>query len=81
MKKQYPPIKPASIKPKALPPATGKVVREAEAALMIQIPITTMKSLKSKALDKDMTMRAFVLQALKKAGVDVSEETLRDRRK
>jgi len=40
-----------------------------------------MKSLKSKALDKDMTLRAFVLQALKKAGVEVSEETLRDRRK
>ena len=79
--KKLPSLKTAAAKPRALPPATVKVVREAEAALMIQIPITTMKSLKSKALDKDMTLRAFVLQALKKAGVDVSEETLRDRRK
>ena len=81
MKKQYPPIRRTSTTPKALPPATVKVVREAEAALMIQIPMATMKSLKSKALDKDMTLRSFVLQALKEAGVEVSEETLRDRRK
>jgi len=79
--KKLPSLKSVPAKPRALPPATVKVVREAEAALMIQIPMATMKNLKSKALDKDMTLRAFVLQALKKAGVEVSDETLRDRRK
>lgn len=79
--KKLPALKAVSKQRTPLPPATVKVVREAEAALMIQLPMRTMKDLKIKALESDMTIRAFVLQALKKSGVEVADETLKDRRK
>lgn len=79
--KKLPALKPVNKPQTPLPPATVNVVREAEAALMIQIPMSTMKNLKIKALESDMTIRAFVLQALKKSGVEVADETLKDRRK
>ena len=48
--------------------------------LQLYIPHDLYKSLKQAALDRDTTVRAVVLAALKKDGFDVKLEDLRDRR-
>ena len=48
--------------------------------LQLYIPQDLYKSLKQAALDRDTTIRAVVLTALKKDGFNVNSEDLRDRR-
>lgn len=48
--------------------------------LQLYIPHDLYKSLKQAALDRDTTVRAVVLTALKKDGFNVNSEDLKDRR-
>jgi len=48
--------------------------------LQLYIPHDVYKSLKQAALDRDTTVRAVVLAALKKDGFNVNSEDLKDRR-
>jgi len=48
--------------------------------LQLYIPHDLYKSLKQAALDRDTTVRAVVLAALKKDGFNVNSEDLKDRR-
>jgi len=48
--------------------------------LQLYIPHDLYKSLKQAALDRDTTIRAVVLTALKKDGFNVNSEDLKDRR-
>lgn len=49
--------------------------------LQLYIPQDLYKSLKQAALDRETTVRAVVLAALKKDGFNVKSEELKDRRK
>ena len=48
--------------------------------LMLMVPEDTAKALKVKAAEKDLTVRALVLKALKDAGYPVPKEEIADRR-
>jgi hypothetical protein len=52
-----------------------------EEPLQITVPKITKKSLKIKAAQSGDTMRLIVLRALAKAGIQVPDEEVRDRRK
>lgn len=72
----------------AAPARAGKGARQAPAAPseeLTQFSLSLRKSLRKEltqlAVDADMTMRAFVLMALKEKGLSVSNEDLVDRRK
>ena len=70
------------------PARKGKGTRPAPAAPseeVMQFSLSLRKSLRKElaqlAVDADMTMRAFVLKALKEKGLSVLDEDLVDRRK
>jgi hypothetical protein len=53
----------------------------AEETLQITIPRVTKKSLRMKSAESGDTMRVIVLKALAKAGIQVPEGEIQDRRK
>ena len=60
-------------------PAQVKITDRGK-GLQLYIAPDVYKSLKQAALDRDTTIRAVVLAALKNDGFDVKDEDLRDRR-
>ena len=60
-------------------PSTKK--HETEENLQITIPRVTKKSLRMKSAETGTTMRVIVLKALAKAGIQVPDEEVLDRRK
>jgi hypothetical protein len=62
-----------------LPPTQVKIGDRGK-GLQLYIPPDLYKSLKQAALDRDTTVRAVVLTALKKDGFNVNSEDLKDRR-
>ena len=78
------PLAPVPVTP---PPAPVKVVaapktkNEAVTQFSLSLRKSLRKQLASLAAESDMTMRAFVLNALKEKGLDVSEDDLADLRK
>ena len=64
---------------RALPPTQVKIADRGK-GLQLYIPQDLYKSLKQAALDRDTTIRAVVLAALKKDGFNVKSEDLKDRR-
>jgi hypothetical protein len=70
----------------ALPPATaGKPARNntkgTGTGLMIQVPTETLKALRTRAAENGTTVRALVLEALRKGGYPVPADELVDRRR
>jgi len=59
----------------------GRAPAEAEETLQITVPKITKKSLKISAAETGDPMRLIVLRALARAGIQVPEEELHDRRK
>ena len=53
---------------------------EAEERLTMTVPARVMREIKRRAFERDTTVRAVVLYALKADGMPVDEEALRDRR-
>ena len=64
---------------RALPPTAVKVADRGK-GLQLYIPPDLYKALKEAAFDRDTTIRAVVLESLKKDGFPVSADDLRDRR-
>lgn len=64
---------------RTLPPTQVKVADRGK-GLQLYIPPDLYKALKEAAFDQDTTIRAVVLESLKKNGFPVSAEDLRDRR-
>lgn len=64
---------------RALPPTQVKVADRGK-GLQLYIPPDLYKALKEAAFDRDTTIRAVVLESLKKDGFPVSADDLRDRR-
>ncbi len=64
---------------RTLPPTQVKIGDRGK-GLQLYIPQDLYKSLKQAALDRDTTVRAVVLAALKKDGFNVNSEDLKDRR-
>jgi hypothetical protein len=64
---------------RALPPTQVKVADRGK-GLQLYIPQDLYKALKEAAFDRDTTIRAVVLESLKKDGFPVSPDELRDRR-
>ncbi|WP_432284699.1 hypothetical protein SLT36_23695 [Aminobacter sp. BA135] len=54
---------------------------DGEESLQITVPSVTKKSLKIRAAESGDPMRVIVLRALAKAGIQVPDEELQDRRK
>jgi hypothetical protein len=54
---------------------------KAEETLQITVPVVTKKSLKIKAAETGESMRVIVLRALAKAGIEVPDNVLNDRKK
>ncbi len=52
-----------------------------EEAIQIIVPSKVKRQIQLMALQNNQTMRTFILNALKKQGVNVSEDDLADRRK
>jgi hypothetical protein len=53
---------------------------EAEERLTMTVPPRVMREIKRRAFERDSTVRAIVLHALKADGISVDEAALRDRR-
>jgi hypothetical protein len=64
---------------RALPPTQVKVADRGK-GLQLYIPQDLYKALKEAAFGRDTTIRAIVLESLKKDGFPVSPDELRDRR-
>ena len=64
---------------RALPPTQVKVADRGK-GLQLYIPTDLYKALKEAAFDRDTTIRAVVMSALKKDGFPIRAEDLRDRR-
>ena len=64
---------------RALPPTQVKIADRGK-GLQLYIPPDLYKALKEAAFDRDTTIRAVVLESLKKDGFPVSSDDLRDRR-
>lgn len=79
--KKLAPIKntPQKVDLRALPPTQVKVADRGK-GLQLYIPPDLYKALKEAAFDRDTTIRAVVLESLKKNGFPVSADDLRDRR-
>lgn len=54
---------------------------DAEVAIQIRVPRSLKRRLQKEALDRDETMRTFILKALRKEGLQVPQALLEDRRK
>jgi hypothetical protein len=80
MKKLAPIKSPApKVDLRALPPTQVKVADRGK-GLQLYIPPALYKALKEAAFDRDTTIRAVVLAALKNDGFNVKSEDLKDRR-
>jgi len=64
---------------RALPPTQVKIADRGK-GLQLYIPPDLYRALKEAAFKKDTTIRAVVLESLKKNGFPVSADDLRDRR-
>jgi len=64
---------------RALPPTQVKIADRGK-GLQLFIPPDLYRALKEAAFEKDTTIRAVVLESLKKNGFPVSADDLRDRR-
>lgn len=62
----------------ATQPKTGKVTQQ---QLVVQLPAVTIKALKVAALERDLTVRAVLLEAVQKAGYPVPSGQAVDLRK
>ena len=72
---------PAPVKVVAAPKAVPKIKEEGVTQFSLSLRKSLRKQLASLAADADMTMRAFVLNALKAKGLDVRDDDLVDLRK
>jgi hypothetical protein len=64
---------------RALPPTQVKVADRGR-GIQLYVPTDLYKALREAAFDRDTTIRAVVLAALKRDGFPVAEEHLKDRR-
>jgi hypothetical protein len=71
-------------------PVTGDVVampivpmpsREPDIPMQVRIPESVKRQIEDKAHERRITVRAYLLEVLKAAGIEVAEIELRDRRK
>ena len=60
---------------------TRPVEKGAGAGLMLMVPVETLKMLRVKAATKETTVRALVLESLRKSGYPVPSDELVDRRR
>lgn len=69
--------------PKAAPSAAPpqRASKGAGTALMLMVPVETLKTLRTKAAEKSTTVRALVLEALRAAGYAVPVDQVTDRRR
>jgi hypothetical protein len=67
----------------ALPPATARRgnSKGEGSGLMLMVPQETLKALRVRAAENGSTVRAVVLEALRKAGLPVPADELVDRRR
>jgi hypothetical protein len=66
----------------ALAPSPLQRTRKGEGtALMLMVPVETLKTLRTKAAEKSTTVRALVLEALRTAGYAVPVDQVTDRRR
>ena len=68
---------------KAVLPSTPpqRTSKGAGTALMLMVPVETLKTLRTKAAEKSTTVRALVLEALRAAGYAVPVDQVTDRRR
>ncbi|WP_296202086.1 hypothetical protein [uncultured Hyphomicrobium sp.] len=64
-------------KPNVVPP---QAPQEVEALLQARIPAGVKTQVLKRALEEGVTVRTFLLRALKTAGIDVAGDQLKDRR-
>ena len=65
-------------------PGTRKLAKqkpEKDVTITLRIPPRIAKDLRIKAATADKTQREFILEGLKKMGIDVKDEDIADRRK
>ena len=55
--------------------------RESEVQFSFSMPASVRKALAIKAVEADMTMRGFILSALREQGIDVADEVISDARR
>ena len=60
---------------------TAKEKPEKDVTITLRIPPRIAKDLRIKAATADKTQREFILEGLKKMGIDVKDEDIADRRK
>lgn len=60
---------------------TNKEKQEKDVTITLRIPPRIAKDLRIKAATADKTQREFILEGLKKMGIDIKDEDIADRRK
>lgn len=61
--------------------AIGHMSQNKEEALQITVPADVKKQVQTKALERDQTMRTFILIALRDHGIKIDDDDLQDRRR
>lgn len=61
--------------------SSAKEKRSKDVTITLRIPPRIAKDLRIKAATADKTQREFILEGLKKMGIDVKDEDIADRRK
>jgi len=58
-----------------------KAASEREVQFSLSLPESARKQLAIKAMEADLTMRGFILDALRDRGIEISEDEIRDARR